>query len=141
MKNKKRKLKTTLLIVTLIFGILSCNKKEYSKQVTWDYKYEVTCDKSNDLFVRYIDLSGNEVNEKHAPSGWVYSWSSTFMVDENNNPVENAWMMGLRHLYVSGTNNNNDYTTITTRIWRNGVKIKEQIEKGSSVTCVSEGNF
>lgn len=131
----------TIALVFLLIGFLSCNKKEYSKQVTWEYKYEVICDKSNDLFIRYVNTSGDESNVKSAPSGWVYSWTSTLMVDENGVPVENAWILGLRHLYVSACSNTTTSVSITTRIWRNGSKVVEQIKTGSEVTSISEGNF
>lgn len=122
-----------LLAILLISG--SCKKEPTTKQVTWEYKYEVT-GAFNDYNVLFQNTDNSNQQLWSVENGWQYKWNQTLTVDNNNNPLEEQ----TRWLYFSAQNNNSS-GNVTVKIYRNGIVVASNSSSGSWTSATVSGDY
>ena len=69
-----------IFIFTSVILFFNGCEKDTNKQVTWEYKYEVT-GSSGDYSVTIRNTDNNTQQWASVSNGWWYKWSQTLTVD------------------------------------------------------------
>jgi hypothetical protein len=121
------------MLVLWIF--ISCDKAPTSKQVTWEYKYEVSGTSGN-YSVTIQNTDNNTQQWSSVGNGWWYKWNQTLTVDGNDTPLEGQ----TRWLYLSAQNNNSS-GDVTVKIYRNGKVVATNTSYGVYSIATVSGNY
>jgi hypothetical protein len=131
------------LILMVLFGLslvstfFSCKKEPSTKQVTWEYKYEVTGVGSNDFSIILQNTDNNSQQWSNVSNGWWYKWSQTLTVDGNNVPLSNQ----TRWLYLSAQDNSGNAQSVTVKIYRNNQVVSQNTSYGPFTIATIDGSF
>ena len=134
-------MKKILISLSVLLLSFSCGKNPSTKQETFEYEYQVFGVNSGNLTVQIINDKGTLETFTNVSSGWSTKWKKTLMVDENNQPVKNAWSNGPQGLSILATDVSLKSTSITVKILRQGMVVSENTESNSEHSAKTQGLF
>jgi hypothetical protein len=128
-------IKMTMMALMMCLVLSSCSKEDLTKEVTYNYKYEVS-GSGGDYSMTIQNTSDNTQQWSSVGNGWVYSWTQKLTVDGDGTPLENQ----TRWLYVSAQNNNSS-GDVTVKIYRNNVVVATNTGYGAYTIATVSGNY
>ena len=130
-------MKNFILIALTCLVISSCSKETGTKEVTYEYKYEVT---GGNYSLVYKN-NNNYIEElPSVDSVWVYSWNQQLTVTKTEEIPVDLPPNPLRWLYISATNNN-PTGDITIKIYRNNVVVATTTGYGGYSIATISGEY
>lgn len=131
-------MKKAFIISLLALLFTSCKKEPVTKQVTWEYRYEVYGSGSNDFSITLQNTDGNTQQWASVGSGWWYKWNQTLTVDQDNQPINDSYM---RWLYISAQDNSGSAGSVTVKIIRNGSVVNQNTSYGPFTIATAKGTY
>jgi len=130
-------MKNFILIALTCLLISSCSKETGTKEVTYEYKYEVT---GGNYSLVYKN-NNNYIEElPSVDSVWVYSWNQQLTVTKTEEIPVDLPPNPLRWLYISATNNN-PTGDIIIKIYRNNVVVATTTGYGGYSIATISGEY
>ena len=131
-------MKKIILIALTCLVISSCSKEVLTKNVTYEYRYEVT---GGNYSVIYKNNNNYIEQLPSVDSLWVYSWTQELTVTDNAESIPvDLEPNPLRWLYISATNNNQT-GNITVKIYRNNVVVATNTGYGGYTIATISGEY
>jgi PBP1b-binding outer membrane lipoprotein LpoB len=133
-------MKNFILIALTCLLISSCSKEPMdsgTKEVTYEYKYEVT---GGNYSVVYKNNNNYIEQLPSADSVWVYSWNQQLTVTKTEEIPVDLQPNPLRWLYISATNNNQT-GDITVKIYRNNIVVATKTGYGGYSIATISGEY
>ena len=131
-------MKKIILIALTCLVISSCSKEVLTKNVTYEYRYEVT---GGNYSVIYKNNNNYIEQLPSVDSLWVYSWTQELTVTDNAESIPvDLEPNPLSWLYISDTNNNQT-GNITVKIYRNNVVVATNTGYGGYTIATISGEY